>query len=107
MTYEFENVPKQQTFYLNLCPYAQFLHGRHQDRLTKKLPSVRTFSGGFQNVETYEDLQEVNARFDGQGIIKTRRFGYDGKGQWRMTPETDLKALLNVDRPAIWSIYSI
>ena len=58
---------------------------------------------GFQNIETYEDLQEVNARFDGQGIIKTRRFGYDGKGQWRMTPETDLKALLNEidNRPAI------
>ena len=28
-----------------------------------------------------------------QGILKTRRLGYDGKGQWRITPETNLDEL--------------
>ena len=108
VTYEFENVPQETANFL-----SQFVPVRPpvraldvaQDRLTEKnfLKESGLSVAGFQYIETYEDLQEVHARFDGQGIIKTCRFGYDGKGQWQMTPETDLKALMNEinNRPAI------
>ena len=57
----------------------------------------------FQDIQTYEDLKTAHQSFEGKGIIKTRRFGYDGKGQWRMTPETDLTALFHEidNRPTI------
>ena len=91
-----ENVPQETA-----NPLSQFVPVRPPVRAStplkpdRKLPyRVRTFSGRLSEHQT-EDLQEVHARFDGQGIIKTRRFDSDGKGQWRMTPETDLKVFLN------------
>jgi 5-(carboxyamino)imidazole ribonucleotide synthase len=35
-------------------------------------------------VDTREDLDEALVRIGSPGILKTRREGYDGKGQWRI-----------------------
>jgi len=54
-----------------------------QDRLTEKtflngcdIPTAR-----FHAVDSQEELEAALADFGGQGVLKTRRLGYDGKGQ--------------------------
>lgn len=108
LTYEFENVPEETANFLSkfvpVRPPVRALEVA-QDRLNEKnfLKDCGLSVADFQDIKTYEDLQTAHQRFEGKGIIKTRRFGYDGKGQWRMTPETDLTALFHEidNRPAI------
>ncbi len=108
VTYEFENVPQETANFLSqfvpVRPPVRALEVA-QDRLTEKnfLKECGLSVADFQDIQTFKDLEEGHARFDGTGIIKTRRFGYDGKGQWRMTPDTDLHTLFTEldNRPAI------
>lgn len=85
VTYEFENVPREAVLVLEgkcpLAPPAMALE-ISQDRLTEKnfLQKSGINVAPFVNVESLEDLQEGLSQFGG-GVLKTRRFGYDGKGQ--------------------------
>lgn len=89
VTYEFENVPAEAASRLServdLHPNERAL-ATSQDRLEEKrfLQSVGIATAPFHAVS---DLATVNAAVDalgGEAIIKTRRFGYDGKGQLRL-----------------------
>ncbi len=85
VTYEFENVPLSAASYLSklrpLYPPAQALEVA-QDRVVEKqfLQKCGISVADFHPVETLEDLRAGLKRF-GKGVLKTRRFGYDGKGQ--------------------------
>ena len=85
VTYEFENVPLSAADHLQgsvpLYPPSKALEVS-QDRLLEKqfLQNAGLQVADFHNVETAQDLEAALADFGG-GILKTRRFGYDGKGQ--------------------------
>lgn len=95
ITYEFENVPTSALDLLeSLAPIRP---GRNalatsQDRLDEKqfLESLGQSVAPFAAVDTIDDL---NAAVDHVGlpaILKTRRFGYDGKGQVRLSAVDEL-----------------
>ena len=86
VTYEFENVPVAAAENLakavSVYPPPKALE-MAQDRLTEKrfingcgIPTAR-----FHAVDSQSDLEAALADFGGQGVLKTRRLGYDGKGQ--------------------------
>jgi 5-(carboxyamino)imidazole ribonucleotide synthase len=54
-----------------------------QDRLTEKkfLNGIGISTADFRPVDNDRDLAAALAAFGGSGILKTRRMGYDGKGQ--------------------------
>lgn len=85
VTYEFENVPLTAAGVLKdqlpLYPPARALEVS-QDRLLEKqfLQATGLAVADFHNVESEADLVSALTDFGG-GILKTRRFGYDGKGQ--------------------------
>ncbi|NTG08495.1 5-(carboxyamino)imidazole ribonucleotide synthase [Rhizobium rhizogenes] len=86
VTYEFENVPvvaaERLAKDVAVYPPPKALE-MAQDRLTEKrfindcgIPTAR-----FHAVDSQADLEAALADFGGQGVLKTRRLGYDGKGQ--------------------------
>jgi 5-(carboxyamino)imidazole ribonucleotide synthase len=85
VTYEFENVPVESARLLE-AEVAVFPPSRalevSQDRLTEKtfLNGIGIETAPFLPVDGEGDLERGLARFSG-GVLKTRRFGYDGKGQ--------------------------
>jgi 5-(carboxyamino)imidazole ribonucleotide synthase len=86
VTYEFENVPVEAAAQIEavtpVFPKANALEAA-QDRVTEKefLKSAGAETAPFQSVERFAELSEALQAFGGQGILKTRRMGYDGKGQ--------------------------
>ncbi|GAB4359906.1 MAG: 5-(carboxyamino)imidazole ribonucleotide synthase [Oricola sp.] len=111
VTYEFENIDLEAARWLEtevaLRPSAKALEIA-QDRLAEK-----TFLNGngiptvaFRDIADADGLAAALAEFGGLGILKTRRLGYDGKGQVRFrgddsdpAPADALRELDNV--PAI------
>jgi 5-(carboxyamino)imidazole ribonucleotide synthase len=92
-TYEFENIPAGPLHALAdkspLYPPASALETA-QDRLSEK-QFIETLDGRtapFAAVSSCEELEDALRRIGTPAILKTRRFGYDGKGQARiMGPE--------------------
>ncbi|TWG89010.1 5-(carboxyamino)imidazole ribonucleotide synthase [Mesorhizobium sp. J18] len=86
VTYEFENVPvaaaKRLAAKAGIFPPPRALEVA-QDRLVEKtfLNSIGIATAPFLAVDSDEDLAEGLSAFGGSGILKTRRLGYDGKGQ--------------------------
>ncbi|MBX3532134.1 MAG: 5-(carboxyamino)imidazole ribonucleotide synthase [Rhizobiaceae bacterium] len=86
VTYEFENVPVSAAEALAaqvpVFPPPSALEVS-QDRLVEKrfLNSIGLPTAPFRAVDGDDDLAEAIAAFGGDGILKTRRMGYDGKGQ--------------------------
>jgi 5-(carboxyamino)imidazole ribonucleotide synthase len=93
VTYEFENVPVGPLATIEpgkLLPSARALEVA-QDRLAEKAFCVE--QGGrpapYAQVDSAEDLAAAIGRIGAPGILKTRREGYDGKGQWRIESERE------------------
>jgi len=86
VTYEFENVPVAAAERLQgsvpVYPPPKALEVA-QDRLTEKrfLNECGIATADFRAVDSQDDLAAALADFDGRGVLKTRRLGYDGKGQ--------------------------
>jgi 5-(carboxyamino)imidazole ribonucleotide synthase len=86
LTYEFENVPVDAAKFLTASvpvhPPARALEVS-QDRLTEKtfLNGIGISTADFRPVDNDGELAAALAAFGGSGILKTRRMGYDGKGQ--------------------------
>ncbi|MDL2405563.1 5-(carboxyamino)imidazole ribonucleotide synthase [Rhizobium calliandrae] len=86
VTYEFENVPVAATHKLAediaVYPPPKALEIA-QDRLTEKrfINDCGILTARFHAVDSQTDLDAALADFGGQGVLKTRRLGYDGKGQ--------------------------
>src|SRR5699024_4749231 len=71
-----------------------------QDRVAEKrfLNGLGLATAPWQAVEDAEGLEAALAALGRPAILKTRRFGYDGKGQHRIDAGTDLPA---VEAPSI------
>jgi 5-(carboxyamino)imidazole ribonucleotide synthase len=86
VTYEFENVPvaaaQALAETLPVLPPPRALEVA-QDRLVEKtfLNGIGIATAGFRAVDDDAGLAEALAAFSGSGVLKTRRMGYDGKGQ--------------------------
>ena len=86
ITYEFENVPAATAMVLAarrpVLP-AQKILETTQDRLIEKDFVTRLGIGtaDYADVSSVETLRTAIARIGLPAVIKTRRFGYDGKGQ--------------------------
>jgi 5-(carboxyamino)imidazole ribonucleotide synthase len=106
VTYEFENVPVGPLAALGDVPLLAkpLALETAQDRLNEK--RFVTDLGGtpapFAPVDSVEDLAKAIAEIGAPGILKTRRDGYDGKGQWRIMTPGDTEGL---DLPAQPLIY--
>ncbi|MFV2052012.1 5-(carboxyamino)imidazole ribonucleotide synthase [Aliiroseovarius sp. YM-037] len=102
ITFEFENVPTAALDLLEahrpIRPNRKAL-AVSQDRLAEKtfLSELGLTTAPFAAVDTPDDLREALGRIGTPAILKTRRFGYDGKGQARiMTPGDADKALVDM-----------
>ncbi len=90
VTYEFENVPTSALDRIEaqvpIRPGRKAL-AVSQDRLTEKefLTGIGLTTAPYATVGTQDDLSAALARIGTPSILKTRRFGYDGKGQVRLT----------------------
>jgi 5-(carboxyamino)imidazole ribonucleotide synthase len=95
VTYEFENVPSATAAFLAartpLHPGARAL-GVTQDRLSEKrfVAGLGLAVAPFEAVDSLADLEAAVAKIGAPSILKTRRFGYDGKGQVRIAGDADL-----------------
>jgi 5-(carboxyamino)imidazole ribonucleotide synthase len=97
VTYEFENVPAETADILGrlkpLAPGAEAL-AISQDRLAEKtfLTKIGLATAPFAAVDDKQGLEKAAAKIGPPAILKTRRFGYDGKGQAAITAATPLDA---------------
>jgi 5-(carboxyamino)imidazole ribonucleotide synthase len=97
VTFEFENVPAQVLEYLEAhlptYPPRQAL-ATGQDRLEEKtlFRALGIETSPFATVDTRAELEEAAAKIGLPAILKTRRLGYDGKGQFRIRTTDDLDA---------------
>jgi 5-(carboxyamino)imidazole ribonucleotide synthase len=86
ITYEFENVPAATAMVLAarrpVLP-AQKILETTQDRLIEKdfVSKLGIGTADYADVSSVETLRTAIARIGLPAVIKTRRFGYDGKGQ--------------------------
>ena len=93
-TYEFENVPpltiRALSRHVPVRPDDAVL-AVCQDRLSEKtfLRDSGLKTAPFASVERLGDAPAAVAAVGGDGIMKARRFGYDGKGQARLRPGDD------------------
>jgi 5-(carboxyamino)imidazole ribonucleotide synthase len=106
ITYEFENVPVGPLKALGnvpLHPNARALEVA-QDRLAEK-EFIEPFGGRtapYQAVDTREDLEAALVRIGSPGILKTRREGYDGKGQWRINYDHEAEGIALPDQAMVY-----
>ncbi|OYX64656.1 MAG: 5-(carboxyamino)imidazole ribonucleotide synthase [Sphingomonadales bacterium 32-64-17] len=96
ITYEFENVPVAPLLALDqakLAPGPLALEVA-QDRLSEKtfVSELGGRPAPFAAVDSMADLEAAIAQFGTPAIVKTRRDGYDGKGQWRIASAADISA---------------
>ena len=97
VTYEFENIPAHPLTWLAqhtpLKPSADVL-AFTQDRWAEKsfLSDLGLPVAAFANVETPADLAAAVERVGLPLVLKTRRFGYDGKGQVMVRRAEDMAA---------------
>lgn len=98
LTYEFENINGE--LLEEMKAKAHFPQGTKlllasQNRQLEKewLTSIGTKVVDFRRVESWEDLVQATNDLGFPSILKTTRFGYDGKGQWKLNSEADMTEL--------------
>ncbi len=96
-TFDFENVPAESARWLAdripVFPSPRAL-AVAQDRLAEKTLFRELGIGvpGFADIASRNDLDAAIARLGTPAILKTRRLGYDGKGQFRIRTAADADA---------------
>jgi 5-(carboxyamino)imidazole ribonucleotide synthase len=97
ITFDFENVPAETASLLAtqvpVFPAPRAL-AVAQDRLAEKtlFRECGLDTPDFCTVDTREDLDEAIGKVGTPAILKTRRLGYDGKGQFRLRSSDDADA---------------
>ncbi|MCF2906427.1 5-(carboxyamino)imidazole ribonucleotide synthase [Octadecabacter sp. CECT 8868] len=94
VTYEFENIPTEA---LDIVEAIAPIHPNRdalatsQDRFIEKnfLTRIGLQTAPYAAVETAEDLERAIDQIGIPAILKTRRLGYDGKGQSRLISPDD------------------
>lgn len=96
VTYEFENVPaltaKTAASTIHLRPNAQALNVA-QDRLTEKTfirDTAKVPVALFEPINSVHELKRAIKKLGLPAVLKTRRFGYDGKGQVIIKSEAEI-----------------
>ena len=97
VTYEFENVPVDAARALEaLVPVRPGPKALEiaQDRVPEKdfLNEIGLATAPYRAVDSEADLAAAFADLGGPAILKTRRLGYDGKGQARLNTAEDVPA---------------
>lgn len=104
ITYEFENVDVCALPRNCVLPPAAALEVA-QDRLTEKhfASQLGGRTAPYRKVDSIEDLRAALYELGAPAILKTRRFGYDGKGQQRIEdPERIASAWAGIrQKPAV------
>ena len=106
VTYEFENVPVAPLAALQgkpLWPDARALEVA-QDRLSEKrfVTDLGGLTAPYVAVDTADDLARALDTIGSPGILKTRREGYDGKGQWRIMADHEADGIRIGDQALIY-----
>ncbi len=90
VTFEFENLPAHAIAHLG--EHVPVRPGAHalavtQDRLSEKtfVEKLGLKTAPFFDVSSVAQAGAAFDKLDGRGVLKTRRFGYDGKGQAKVT----------------------
>jgi 5-(carboxyamino)imidazole ribonucleotide synthase len=90
ITFEFENIPAATIEYLSTLkpvrPGPKAL-SQTQDRFIEKsfVTSLDLATAPFFDVTSTDEARAAFGKLNGPGILKTRRLGYDGKGQAKVT----------------------
>ncbi len=109
ITFEFENVPAATVEALQLAsahvfPRANAL-AMSQDRLVEKdlLARIGVPPADYAAIDGPDDIAPALKQLGGKGVLKSRREGYDGKGQARLKTGDDPVAAWKAigERPAI------
>jgi 5-(carboxyamino)imidazole ribonucleotide synthase len=93
-TYEFENVPAETVAFLEklvpVRPGSKAL-GIAQDRINEKqlAREIGAMTADFADIPSEDALRKMLPQIGLPAILKTRRFGYDGKGQVRISSEAE------------------
>lgn len=88
-TFEFENIPVETVSFLSdlvpVRPGAKAL-GVTQDRLAEKklARELGAMTADYAQIDSAADLATRIDAMGGMAVLKTRRFGYDGKGQAKL-----------------------
>ncbi|MEP6939816.1 MAG: ATP-grasp domain-containing protein, partial [Rudaea sp.] len=96
-TFDFENVPADTATWLaervRVFPNPRALAAT-QDRLAEKtlFRSLGLDTPAFAQVDSREDLDAALRAIGYPAVLKTRRLGYDGKGQFRIRGADDIDA---------------
>jgi 5-(carboxyamino)imidazole ribonucleotide synthase len=99
VTYEFENIPALAASFLSerrpVLPDVRAL-ATTSDRLMEKtfVRSLGIATAEFRAIDRHSALAMAIATLGRPAVLKTRRFGYDGKGQTIIRPGTDLSEAL-------------
>ena len=98
VTFEFENVShacaEAAEQVAPVRPRGEVLHiTQHRKREKQFLSKLGIPITAFAVVNSLAELREAAARIGGPAVLKTAGFGYDGKGQRKITAETDLNAV--------------
>jgi 5-(carboxyamino)imidazole ribonucleotide synthase len=97
VTFDFENVPaavaERLAGKVSVFPNPRALSVA-QDRLSEKTLFRECGLGtpDFEPVDTRDDLVRAVERIGAPAVLKTRRLGYDGKGQFRLKTVADIDA---------------
>lgn len=97
ITYEFENVPAQTASVLSarkpVLPDPKVLE-TSQDRLAEKsfIARLGIATARFAPVSSMDELRQALAQIGLPAVLKTRRMGYDGKGQYIIRDSAALSA---------------
>jgi 5-(carboxyamino)imidazole ribonucleotide synthase len=100
ITYEFENVPAATAMVLAsrrpVLPAYKVLETT-QDRLAEKdfVTGLGIGTAPYADVSSVSGLRSATARIGLPAVLKTRRFGYDGKGQALIREGDDLEVIWN------------
>jgi len=106
VTLEFENIPVAPLASIpdgKLAPGTRALEVA-QDRLNEKnfVAALGGRPAPFASVESAPDFAAALEEIGTPGILKTRRDGYDGKGQWRIMGPGDVQALTLPGQPLVY-----
>jgi 5-(carboxyamino)imidazole ribonucleotide synthase len=96
VTFEFENVPLAAVDAVEALvpvrPCGVALHTAQQRAREKQFLADRGFpTAPFANATTLDELWDAVARLGTPAVIKTAAFGYDGKGQHKVTTPADVE----------------
>jgi 5-(carboxyamino)imidazole ribonucleotide synthase len=98
ITYEFENVPAETAAFLSarrpVLPDPKVL-ATTQDRLAEKnfIASLGIATAPYAAAACEAELAQALSTIGRPAVLKTRRFGYDGKGQATLRPGEDAAAV--------------